>query len=302
MKKLCLTEKFYSGCAGGCERMNPGLLACFSTAPKYLLRAQCPSGVRIRFRTDARKLELRFTFGDAVRNVFTTDIFVNKRCMTLEGEGPHAVELPPGEKTVTIHLPHLVLIRKTELFLDDNASAEPLKPEGKTILFCGDSIMQGMVTSSPSLAIAPKTAAGLGMDFINTSVGGARMNPEHVRETALLPGDLMIVALGVNDAILKTDFGLFRENTGKSLQELVRFSGEKHLILPIPNTMPSTPNLEKYRDIIRDVVCRYPEIHVLDGYDFFPAEKENYFDGTHPDDRGAEIYANHLIKTIGGKK
>ena len=302
MKNIDLTEKFYRGCAGGCERMNKALLVCFDTAPKYLLRAECPSGVRICFSTDAREMIFSLVFGQAVRPVFTSDCFIGDRMITLQGEGPHRLELPPGEKTVSIHLPHLVRINGVELSVNDEAFVAPVLETRPRILFCGDSIMQGMVTTSPSLAPAPRTAAALDMDFINTSVGGAKMDPEHVRLTALLPGELMIVALGVNDAILKTPSDTFAANTEKSLEIFGTFPGKKYLILPIPNTAPSTPNLNEYRETIRTCAGKYPDIHLLDGYDFFPAEKENYYDGTHPNDRGAAIYAEYLSQTIGGRR
>ena len=290
MKKIVLTEKFYRGCAGGCARMNKALLECFNTAPKYLLRAECPSGVRLCFSTDAREMIFSLAFGQAVRSVFTSDCFINGRKITLHGEGPHKLELPRGKKDVAIHLPHLIQINGVEFVVNDEASAVPVPEIRPRIIFCGDSIMQGMVTTSPSLAPAPRTAAELNMDFINTSVGGAKMNPEHVRLTALLSGELMIVALGVNDAILKTPLDAFAANTEKSLEMFEIFSGKKYLILPIPNIEQSTPNLHEYREIIRSRAEKYPDI------------KENYYDGTHPNDKGAAIYAKYLSQTIGGKR
>ena len=302
MKKIDLTEKFYRGCTAGRMRMDTGLLSCFNTAPKYLKRALCSSGVRICFTTDAREMEFSLVFGAAVRPVFTSDCFVNGEKITLHGEGPHKLEFSEGAKQIIIHLPHLVLIEKIALSVNDTASVTPLTEKKKNILFCGDSIMQGMVTSSPSLALAPRVAAGLDMDFINTSVGGARMDPEHLRLTAQLPGDIMFVALGVNDAILKTPPEEFEENTVKALENFKSFSGRKYIILPIPNMAPSTPDLEKYRGIIRRCAGKHPEIRIIDGYEFFPAEEANYHDGTHPNDKGAEIYARYLIKITGGEK
>ncbi|MBQ7206762.1 MAG: SGNH/GDSL hydrolase family protein [Lentisphaeria bacterium] len=299
MKIIDLTEKFYRGCAGGCVRMNDALLACFDTAPKYLLRAKCPSGVRICFSTDAREMTFSLVFGQAVRPVFTSDCFIDARRITLQGEGPHKLEFPPGEKNVSIHLPHLVRIDGVEIAVNDEASVVPVPEMRPRILFCGDSIMQGMVTTSPFSAPAPRTAAALNMDFINTSVGGAKMDPEHVRLTALLPGDFMIVALGVNDAIMKTPPDAFAANTEKSLACFETFRGKKYLVLPIPNTAPSTPDLNEYREIIRACAGKYPGIRLLDGYEFFPAQKENYHDGTHPNDRGAALYAEYLTQTIG---
>ena len=298
MKTIDLTAKFYRGCAGGCVRMSKELQACFNTPHNIYLRVQCQSGVRICFSTDAREMVFSMVFGDAVRQVFTSDLFIDGKMTTLTGEGPHRIELAEGEKNITIHLPHLVLIDKFELAVNDGAEVKPLPRPEKTILFCGDSIMQGMTTTSPALAPAPRIAAGLNMDFINTSFGGAKMNPEHIRLTALLPGDIMIVALGTNDSLSKKPLDVFTEDVRKSLKIFAAFAGGKYLILPIPN--PGVPpGLDEYRRIIRTEAETYPEIRIIDGYEFYPADLEYYCDKTHPNDQGAELYARQVVKVIG---
>ena len=298
MKKIELTEKYYRGCASGCVRMSEELQTCFNTPHNIYLRVQCQSGVRICFSTDAREMVFSMAFGDAVRQVFTSDLFIDGKMTTLTGEGPHRIELAEGEKNITIHLPHLVLINKIELAVNDGAEVKPLPRPEKTILFCGDSIMQGMTTTSPALAPAPRIAAGLNMDFINTSFGGAKMNPEHVRLTSILPGDIMIVALGTNDSLAKKPLDVFTEDVRKSLKIFAAFAGGKYLILPIPN--PGVPpGLDEYRRIIRTEAESYPEIRVIDGYEFYPADLEYYCDKTHPNDKGAELYARHVVKVIG---
>ena len=298
MKRIDLTEKFYRGCAGGCVRMSKELQACFNTPHNIFQRVQCQSGVRICFSTDARELVFSMVFGDAVRQVFTSDLFIDGKMTTLTGEGPHRIELAGGEKNITIHLPHLVLINKIELAVDDGAEVKPQSRPEKTILFCGDSIMQGMTTTSPALAPAPRIAAGLKMDFINTSFGGAKMNPEHVRLTSILPGDIMVVALGTNDSLAKKPLDVFTEDDRKSLKIFAAFAGGKYLILPIPNP-GAAPGLDEYRRIIRTEAEMYPEIRIIDGYEFYPADLEYYCDKTHPNDKGAELYARHVIKVIG---
>ncbi len=298
MKKIELTEKYYRGCADGCVRMSKEMQASFNTPHNIFLRVQCQSGVRICFSTDTRELFFSMIFGDAVRQVFTSDLFIDGMMTTLAGEGPHRIELAGGEKNITIHLPHLVLIDRVELEVNDGAEVRPLPRPEKTILFCGDSIMQGMTTTTPALAPAPRIASGLGMDFINTSFGGAKMNPEHVRLTSILPGDIMIVALGTNDSLAKKPLDVFTEDVRKSLKIFAAFAGRKYLILPIPN--PGVPpGLDEYRRIIRTEAETYPEIRIIDGYEFYPADLEYYCDKTHPNDKGAELYARHVVKVIG---
>ena len=300
MKTIRLQDcpEIFRGCARPGQRMSDALLDFFDTAPKTLLRARCLSGVRLSFVTDSPALEWSLEFGDPVRKVYTTDFLIDGELRTVDGPGPHRLDLPSGEKDIVIHLPHLVDILKIELKLADGAAFRTVPETRKRIIFCGDSILQGMTTTSPFRATAALTADALNADFINTSVGGARMNPDHVRLSAALGGDFLAVALGVNDALSKTGLDQFRRNTANALKELAAFPGGKLLILPIPRVASPEPDLTPYRVIIRTEAAAFPTIPMRDGYDFFPAKAELYCDGTHPNDAGAKIYAAFLTQTI----
>ena len=124
------------------------------------------------------------------------------------------------------------------------------------------------------------------------------MSAEHLKYTMEIPGDILILALGVNDAIGKVSYDEFRAKTEETLAAMDEFSGKKLIILPIPNVAASTPDLAVYREIIRFAAASYPQIKLLDGYEFFPAQAELYFDNTHPNDAGSEIYAAALINVL----
>ena len=300
MKKIELRDwpEIFRGCVRPGQRMSDSLLDFFNTAPKTFLRARCLSGVRLQFATDSSELEWTLEFGSPVRKIYTTDFLINGELRTVDGPGPHRLELPPGEKDIVIHLPHLVEILNAELKLDDDATFKTMPETRRRIIFCGDSIMQGMTTTSPLRAIAARTAEMLNMDFINTSVGGACMKPDHVRLSAELNGDFLVVALGVNDAISRTEMGQFRRNAEDALKALAEFPGDKLLVLPIPRVASPEPDLKPYRESIRTAASSFPSIPVLDGNDFFPAKAELYCDGTHPNDAGAKIYSDILYQTI----
>ena len=300
MKIVNLNEhpEFFRGCGAPGRRMTDKLVELFSTADKYLWRALCPSGVRLDFITDSAEIEYTLTFGKPVRQIFTSDIFIDGKLTTVDGEGPHTIAPGSGKKHVVIHLPHLVVLENVELKISDDAVIEAAPAPEKRLLICGDSICQGMVTTTPSKALVPRAAAALGMDFVNTSVGGARMSAEHVEYTMEIPGDILVLALGVNDAIGKVSYDEFRTKTEAALAAMAEFSGKKMLILPIPNVAASTPDLAVYREIIRFAAASYPQIKLLDGYEFFPAQAELYFDNTHPNDAGSEIYAAALVNAV----
>ena len=298
MKPLELAPEFYRGCAAPGRRMDDDLLDFFNETPGRRLRALCPAGVRVQFATDARELGFSLVFGGAARPVYTTDLEIGDKLLTFDGPGPHRAELPEGENVVTMHLPHLVEVPELCIRLSDGANARPVPPPAKRLLFCGDSIMQGMVTTSPARAFPAIVAKRLNMDFLNTSVGGARLAPEHVRLTARLGGDALIVALGVNDAGSHTPLDAFRAAAKEALAELAAFPGGKYLVLPIPNVSGSTPTLPDYRAILQECTAAYPAVTVLDGYGFFPADPTYYADGIHPNDRGNQIFADELVKVL----
>ena len=300
MKIVNLNEhpEFFRGCGVPGRRMTDKLVELFSTADKYLWRALCPSGVRLDFITDSTEMEYTLTFGKPVRQVFTSDIFIDGELTTVDGAGPHIITLRPGEKHIVIHLPHLVVLENVELKISDDANIKAAPVPEKRLLLCGDSICQGMVTTTPSKALLPLVAAALGMDFVNTSVGGARMSAEHLKYTMEISGDILVLALGVNDALGKVSYDDFRAKTEAAFAAMAEFPGGKLAILPIPNVAASTPDLAVYREIIRFVATSYPQIKLLDGYEFFPAKAELYFDNTHPNDEGSKIYAKALINAV----
>lgn len=300
MKTVDLSRhpELFRGCAAPGRRMSDSLVELFNIGEKYLWRALCQSGVRLDFVTDSCKLEYSLGFGKPVRQIFTSDIFIDGEKITVDGTGPHRFSMAPGEKHIIIHLPHLVIIEKIELKIADDAKITAAEVPEKCILFCGDSITQGMVTATPSAAPAPLTAAALGMEFINTSVGGARMNMKHIELTMEIPGDILILALGVNDARYKMPYDDFRSKCEETIAKMIEFTGSKVVILPIPNIAGSTPDLAVYREIIRFTAAQYPQMKILDGYEFFPAKPELYCDKTHPNDEGSKIYASALANVL----
>lgn len=300
MKLINLKEmpELFRGCVAPGVRMTASMQELFNTSPKHLLRARCQSGVRIHFVTDAEVMKIGFRFGGTARKIFTADVEFSGRMLTLDGEGIHTVALPGNETEVVIHLPHLVEIEDIHFEISRDAVIRSVPAAEKRIIFCGDSIFQGMTSTTPTRALAPQVAAALGMDFVNISVGGARLDPAHVAMCAQLPGDVMIVGLGVNDALKAVELELFRDNAAKSMANFATFPGKKFLVMPIPKVASAELDLEVYREVIRSCAGEYPQIKVIDGYDLFPPREELYADGLHPNDAGFKIYAEGLSRGL----
>ena len=290
--------ELYRGCVTPGVRMNENLLAFYSDCEARVIRARAASGVQIAFVTDAVEMEYSIVCGGAARQIFTSDIFINGELTTVDGSGPHKFSMAPGEKKIVIQPPHLVVVEKTTLAVNAGAEVKAFPGKKTKLLFCGDSIMQGMTCSTPSKAVGVLLAEKLGMELHNTSVGGAEMRFEPVAETISFGGDVLMVCFGINDCFHKTPAELFRERTVKVLSLMKNFSGKSFIIVPIPNMRVELELYESFCQIIREEHKNFPEVNLIESANFYPAREELFVDGTHPNDEGMKIYADGLYEVM----
>ena len=300
MQKIDLERRMelFRGCVNPCIRMSDVLIDLYSESDALKIRAGAATGVRIAMSTDAVALEYEIVCGASARKIFTSDIDVDGVITTVDGNGPHKLSLPPGEKNIIIHLPHLVVNEKISLSVSKGAKVEAVSRKAKKLLICGDSILQGMTCSHPTAAVGVLLADKLGVEFHNTSVGGGTMRPEVVAATIALSGDILLTGLGINDVFGGTDPELFRERTRKTLELLNNFNGKSFFVVPIPCLKVEPERRELYCDIIREEHRDFSRVKLINGANFFPADEELFADGTHPNDRGMQIYADGLAEAI----
>ena len=86
--------------------------------------------------TDAVEMEYSLVFGGAARKIYTSDIVIDGVVTVVEGEGPHKISMAPGEKQIVIHLPHLLVIEKISLAVNDGALVKEAPVKAKKMLFC----------------------------------------------------------------------------------------------------------------------------------------------------------------------
>lgn len=306
MKKIDLLNsmELFRGAAAPMKRMNQELLDYFASTEALSIRANCAAGVRVVMQSDAEKLSIKAVFGGAARQIFSVDVEINGEIKTLDCTQEQSLDLTPGKKEIIIHLPHLAVLEDFQLYVNQTASVEAIPENRPKLLVCGDSILQGMTCTSPAKASVPLAAKALDMDFHNTSVGGAVMQAFTVRETLKFssPSDTVIVGLGINDAARNTDIGIFRKECNEALQALSRFAGRKIIITPIPSTIAVEAQRETYSNIIREEQSKFPDVELLEGSSFFPADPDLYADGLHPNNKGMQIYAQGLIKAVKEKR
>ena len=304
MKKINLADapEFFRGACKPFVRMNQQLLDFYSSPETWKIRSRCASGMAVVFETDSENLEISVEFGEAARQIFTTDVEVADIITTFDGAGVHSMKLAPGKKVVTIYLPHLAVLNKFDVKVDDNAQVHPVADNRPKLLICGDSILQGMTCSSPAKASVVIAAKELDMILHNTSVGGAKMEFSPVEATLEFSSskdDVIVVGFGANDAAQKVDLDYFRNSTNKILSAISNFAGKAVIISPIPAMTEFESRRPIYSNIVREEAAKFPKVKLLDGDQFFPANRaELYADGLHPSDEGMKIYAAGLIQAV----
>jgi len=287
------------------HRMTPGFLKFYTRSEHDEIRAHCPTGIRITFRTDAAAIRIPVVAGRAARPVSAFDVFIDGALSTTFAEKDELTILSDGAvHTFEIMLPNLLECFLGYINLENAAVFEAVKrPSGK-IIFIGDSIMQGMTVSHPALMYTDRLARALNAEAFNVSVGGALMN-----------GKLGALALGCNWDYAMLGFGVNDFNKGRSLEEYSRNAGKvlsalttRHsaaifTIGPIPMNGRSEiredgVKLSDFSDALRDVSMRFKRVRFLNGMELLPREKRFYIDEIHPNDKGEDLLFRNLLKQI----
>ena len=138
MQKIDLENNLnlFRGCVAPGVRMSEALLDFYNDSEARVIRARAASCVRIAFVTDAVEMEYSLVFGGAARKIYTSDIVIDGVVTVVEGEGPHKISMAPGEKQIVIHLPHLLVIEKISLAVNDGALVKEAPVKAKKMLFC----------------------------------------------------------------------------------------------------------------------------------------------------------------------
>ncbi len=287
------------------QRMPASVAKRYQDLPDRVIRIQCAAGVRIVFNTDSTVVRLPHTFGGLSREIYAFDAFVNDVPAPFTAEnGIFELNLPGGMNKVEILVPHLAECYFGDLEMDDPAEITPATPAGnpRKLLFVGDSIMQGMTTSSPAKTYADIVTRAGKMDFYNLGIGGMTADP---RWAEMIAGeyeyDQVIFCLGVNDFIGGKSLADYR----KDLTEfLTYFAGKPMVILSLtpfsshPQTNPHGETVDQFRDCIREIAEARPDTIFVPGPEILPEDPQCLIDGLHPNDLGAAVFARNLNKII----
>ena len=164
-------------------------------SPNVADLVKCPSGARLRFKTNSRSIRLEAEFREANVNcaadVLCDGVLMGRVGPFGYGEGEtDRIEgtLPLSDDgkmhTVTLYLSRTVETGSISVTLDDGADVAPADAYtiSKPIVFYGSSITMGAMATSPSEAYTALVAERLGADHINLGFGGSALGETPMAE------------------------------------------------------------------------------------------------------------------------
>ena len=287
---------------------------CTQLEPVKGLRARGCAGVRLILQTSTRRVTLKVNIlsynDDVIKNctIALRDSFGNVVSQSSGDNASSAIfcwDLPENNRETVIYLPWQCELAIDSLLIDDNSDAQVLSRLPRFQLI-GDSITEGMYAETPETSYANILGDMLGMEVVNSGVGGLKMEPEFVRSVCDDSADMTLLAFGVNDASLQKEPQQFEADSVNVFSLLAdQCRGKLYVVTPLvwPGEEASSKYpLTLYREIIRTSAKQFPKITVIEGEELLSNAPENFFDSVHPNSNGMKQLAGALAGMLGKKK
>lgn len=281
------------------------------------------AGMKLLFLTDSKSLSFDIkTERGSSRSYFSFDVFVDgvflgsldnyshkklpENYLSFDfgyGDYSKSFYLGDGIKTVCVYLPWSVSVSFYDIFLDDGAFFEEIKPKKKLLAF-GDSITQGYDALKPSNRYISKLADKLEAEEINKAIGGERFFPGLSKLKDSFFPDYITVAYGTNDWN-NIDEETFNINCREFYFDIRKNYPDSEIFAITPiwrlemNEKRPFGAFEKVEENIRKIADDIGNIKVISGFDFVPGDAKYFADlRLHPNDEGFELYFKNLYKKI----
>ena len=264
-------------------------------------RCDASSAKTIEFETDASKVSFEYkliwkcsedSIELAIDGLATEIVYLKD----IDMEGRVSWNLPEGKKKVTIYLPSdaTILVRN----FDIDGEFKPV-PKNEKVLWLGDSITQGYGPLRSYQTYVSVANRILNYDILNQGIGGYIYDKKSLMKMEGYDPDKIIVALGTNQFGDEKAYEMVKEY----YETLIGIYGEEIPILCITplwrgDTEDGIPTLIKFCENIREIVGKYKNIKVVDGFKMVPHLEEYYLDNLHPNALGTEVYGRNLVEEI----
>ena len=202
---------------------------------------------------------------------------------------------PDGKKDVVIYLPAdaTVVIKN---FTIDGAYSPAAK--GEKVLWLGDSITQGYGPLRSSQTYVSVANRLLNYDIINQGIGGYVYDKKSLLKMDGYQPQKLIVALGTNQYGTES-----MQDIAEYYPRLFELYGKDIPTLAITplwrgDNPDGIPRLVTFCEALKEILSRYANIRVVDGFTLVPHLPEYFLDNLHPNCLGAEVYGRNLVQKI----
>ncbi len=187
----------------------------------------------------------------------------------------------------------------------DFACDEPIKAHQRalsSLLVLGDSIVQGVGSESPSVALTPRLASLSGLEVINQGLMGSLFNPAIAQELhASLPISKVIVGYGTNDWVIRESLSELEEVVHALLGRLFELYPTTEILLLSPlwrsdwKTVRAMGSFKEMSEAIKKASKDFPLVTFVDCLSCINHTEEVFADGfLHPNKKGFSLYAQAL--------
>lgn len=263
-------------------------------------RCDASTGKTIEFETQAIQIQFEYKIiwssSKDTFEVWEDDLATS--IVNVEGladEGTLCFELSKGMKKVSLYLPvdATVLIKNFEINGGDYA---PVK-KGEKVLWLGDSITQGYGPLRSAHTYVNVANRILNYDIINQGIGGYIYDKKSLMKMDGYTPNKIIVSLGTNQ---------YGTESMKDIEEYYEVLTDIYKDIPIlcitplwrGDNMEGVPTLISFCEKIKDIVKKYNQITVVEGFKLVPHLPEYYLDNLHPNQLGALMYGVNLARAI----
>ncbi len=268
---------------------------------RFETRSLCTAGVTMEFTTSAKEISFCYHAEHFARPYVAFDIYENDilRAAVRQPDGSETgtvrYQLAGEGSKICVYLPNLCKTSISDLNL---GNFSPCLTKGKQkLLFLGDSITQGMVAQSPSMAYPSQLSRILEADILNCGVGAERFRKGNLDEALRGWPDKIFVAYGTNDSTQIDSLEEIGRNIAEYFAELRRIFPEEPVTVITPTWRIEAAEDAQYAeklDAIRGLIGKEAEkrrCRLVDGSRLVPHLPEYFADGyLHPNDLGFSQY------------
>ncbi len=285
--------------------------------PEMYEKAAASAGIHLDFMTNSctLKLELDTVHADCVSG-YWMDFYVDgKHTQAIQADLAdsknnrmvltQSMNLPKGNKRVSVYLPWTGCTGIRSLELDDGATFEPIKHKLKMVMY-GDSITHGSWAKDTSSLYTTRLSHALDAEGINKGLGGDIMRVGFLAIRGDISPDIVTIAYGTNDWTCKLTPEEMAEKSHRFYADASKAYPDAKIFVISPiwrgeadTAVKNIGSFKELREILRHSTEGLCNVVFIDGYDLVPHLPEMFApDMLHPSDLGFEHYTKNLLKAM----